>query len=353
MESSRMMSWTHFDFSFMSACFSREVLSAPNLLRVETTEIIFVEVQDYVQEDAIPVQIKAMNYPMKTKTLASTSVTLNKANNFQSFGKIQIEATDFSKDPNRKQFVYLQAQFPNKLLEKIVLVSFQSGYIFIQTDKSIYSPNSNVFLLLFWLMSVNSQRFFVFFPQTPEGVTVQSDWNTLRAGLGYSSYRLPEVVSFGVWKIVAKFRKTPQESFTFEFEVKEYVLHSFEVTLTPGSPFFYVDSEDLTVNIKAISNFGEAVDGTAYVLFGVVQDGRKKSFPDSLQKIKILEGDGVARLTREQITQTFPNIAELVGSSIFVAVSVLTKNGEKKKYLGLKSFFFKWRVSEWKRERHL
>uniref|UniRef100_A0A3B3VN30 Complement C3-like n=1 Tax=Poecilia latipinna TaxID=48699 RepID=A0A3B3VN30_9TELE len=328
------MSWTQLGFVTSFAWFSLvsladgaplEVLSAPNLLRVETTEIIFVEVQDYVQEDAIPVQIKAMNYPMKTKTLASTSVTLNKANNFQSFGKIQ--ATDFSKDPNRKQFVYLQAQFPNKLLEKIVLVSFQSGYIFIQTDKSIYSPNSNVFLLLFWLMSVNSQRFFVFFPQTPEGVTVQSDWNTLRAGLGYSSYRLPEVVSFGVWKIVAKFRKTPQESFTFEFEVKEYVLHSFEVTLTPGSPFFYVDSEDLTVNIKAISNFGEAVDGTAYVLFGVVQDGRKKSFPDSLQKIKILEGDGVARLTREQITQTFPNIAELVGSSIFVAVSVLTKNG--------------------------
>ncbi|XP_014873776.1 complement C3-like isoform X1 [Poecilia latipinna] len=339
MESSRMMSWTQLGFVTSFAWFSLvsladgaplEVLSAPNLLRVETTEIIFVEVQDYVQEDAIPVQIKAMNYPMKTKTLASTSVTLNKANNFQSFGKIQIEATDFSKDPNRKQFVYLQAQFPNKLLEKIVLVSFQSGYIFIQTDKSIYSPNSNVMYRIFAVSpGMEPQTNAVVDTEivTPEGVTVQSDWNTLRAGLGYSSYRLPEVVSFGVWKIVAKFRKTPQESFTFEFEVKEYVLHSFEVTLTPGSPFFYVDSEDLTVNIKAISNFGEAVDGTAYVLFGVVQDGRKKSFPDSLQKIKILEGDGVARLTREQITQTFPNIAELVGSSIFVAVSVLTKNG--------------------------
>uniref|UniRef100_A0A3B3VPY6 Complement C3-like n=1 Tax=Poecilia latipinna TaxID=48699 RepID=A0A3B3VPY6_9TELE len=286
------MSWTQLGFVTSFAWFSLvsladgaplEVLSAPNLLRVETTEIIFVEVQDYVQEDAIPVQIKAMNYPMKTKTLASTSVTLNKANNFQSFGKIQIEATDFSKDPNRKQFVYLQAQFPNKLLEKIVLVSFQSGYIFIQTDKSIYSPNSN--------------GEFIHFPLSH------------------------------IWKIVAKFRKTPQESFTFEFEVKEYVLHSFEVTLTPGSPFFYVDSEDLTVNIKAISNFGEAVDGTAYVLFGVVQDGRKKSFPDSLQKIKVKGINKALRLTREQITQTFPNIAELVGSSIFVAVSVLTKNG--------------------------
>ena len=41
-----------------------------------------------------------------------------------------------------KQYVYLQAQFPEILLEKIVLVSFQFGYIFIQTDKTLYTPNS-------------------------------------------------------------------------------------------------------------------------------------------------------------------------------------------------------------------
>lgn len=41
-----------------------------------------------------------------------------------------------------KQNVYLQAQFPGRLLEKVVLVSFQSGYIFIQTDKTLYIPNS-------------------------------------------------------------------------------------------------------------------------------------------------------------------------------------------------------------------
>lgn len=41
-----------------------------------------------------------------------------------------------------KQNVYLQAEFPGRLLEKVVLVSFQSGYIFIQTDKTIYTPNS-------------------------------------------------------------------------------------------------------------------------------------------------------------------------------------------------------------------
>lgn len=49
---------------------------------------------------------------------------------------------EFRKDPTAKQYVYVQAQFEGRLLEKVVLVSFQSGYIFIQTDKTLYTPNS-------------------------------------------------------------------------------------------------------------------------------------------------------------------------------------------------------------------
>ncbi|XP_012722401.2 complement C3 isoform X2 [Fundulus heteroclitus] len=339
MESSRRMRWTPFGFvgllALLSLCsladgLPLEVLSAPNLLRVETAENIFVEVQDSVQEDAIPVQIKVMDYPTKVKMLAETSVILSKENNFQDFGKIQIKAIDFSKDPNKKQYVYLQAQFPNKLLEKIVLVSFQSGYIFIQTDKGIYNPNSNVMYRIFAVSpGMEPQNDILLDTEivTPEGITIQSNWRLLRMGVTTEDYRLPEIVSFGVWKVLAKFRTNPHLSFTAEFEVKEYALPSFGVNLTPGSSFFYVDSIDLAVNIKATYNFGEAVDGTAYVLFGVVHEYHKKSFPNSLQTVKILRGEGVAKLTREHITQTFPNILDLVGSSIFVAVSVLTKNG--------------------------
>lgn len=54
----------------------------------------------------------------------------------------QISVNDFSKDPSVKQYVYLKAQFPNRVLEKVVLASMQPGYILIQTDKPIYTPNS-------------------------------------------------------------------------------------------------------------------------------------------------------------------------------------------------------------------
>lgn len=54
----------------------------------------------------------------------------------------QVSPEHFFGEPDMKQYVYLQAQFPDRLLERVVLLSFQSGYIFIQTDKTLYTPKS-------------------------------------------------------------------------------------------------------------------------------------------------------------------------------------------------------------------
>ncbi|KAF1388624.1 hypothetical protein PFLUV_G00092220 [Perca fluviatilis] len=248
---SRTLLWLLASLAFVSLTSQADVtplkvMSAPNLLRVGTAENIFVECQDCTGGN-IPVQINVMNHPTKSTTLTSTSVTLTSERNFQELGQITIPADSFSKDPTMKQYVYLQAQFPDHRLEKVVLVSFQSGYIFIQTDKTLYTPNSKV-------------------------------------------------------------------------------LPSFEVKLMPLSSFFYVDSQEFTVNIKATYLFGQEVDGTAYVVFGVMQDNNKKSFPASLQRVQIENGNGEVTLKRDHITQTY-NISELVGSSMYVAVSVLTESG--------------------------
>lgn len=74
----------------ISISLSREVMSAPNLLRVGTAENIFVEIQDCKLQENINVQINVLSHPTKIKRLASTSVTLTKQNGFQEFGQIGV-----------------------------------------------------------------------------------------------------------------------------------------------------------------------------------------------------------------------------------------------------------------------
>ncbi|KAM9769657.1 complement C3-like isoform 2-T2 [Menidia menidia] len=312
-----------------------EIMSAPSLLRAGTPEKIFVEIQDCEAQGEIAVQINVMDHPDKIKNIASTSVTLRKEENYQGFGSLTINPLEFSKDPNTKQYVYLQAKFPSQVLEKVVLVSFQSGYIFIQTDKNIYNPNSMVSYRVFGLTSgmesVNNKEdgdvVGLIEIKTPDGITVSSDPISFRSGILQGTYTLPNIVNHGLWKVEAKFRNNPQQIFATEFEVKDYVLPKFEIKMTPESSFFYVDSESLTVNIRAKYFSGDEVDGTAFVMFGVVFAGSKTILPSSLQRIPIVRGDGQVQLKREHITQTFPNIAELVGYSIYVCVTVLSANG--------------------------
>ncbi|XP_042282154.1 complement C3-like [Thunnus maccoyii] len=314
------------------------VMAAPNLLRVGTAENIFVECQ-YCTGGDIRVEIKVMNHPTKTELLATTSVTLNGANSFQSFGQIMIPVGEFSKDPNMKQYVYLQAQFPDHLLEKVVLVSLQSGYIFIQTDKTLYTPDSEVYYRMFAVTpsmepverdeATQVDTSIAIETVSPEGIIRSLHPGSFRSGIYSGKFRLGEIVSPGLWKVVTRFRSNPQQSFSTQFEVKEYMLPSFEVKLMPLTAFLYADSKDFTVDIKATYLFGKEVDGTAYVVFGVVQEGQKYSFPSSLQRVPVENGLGQVTLRREHITQTFPNINELVGKSIYVAVSVLTDSGSE------------------------
>ncbi|TKS68945.1 Complement C3 [Collichthys lucidus] len=178
-------------------------MSAPNLLRVGTAEKIFVECQDCTGGD-IRVEIIVMNHPTKTTRLASTVVTLTSAQGFQALGEITIPVGDFSKDPNIKQYVYLQAQFPDRLLEKVVLVSFQSGYIFIQTDKTLYTPNSKVLYRMFALtphmepvetsVDIEIVVLYFVFEHTPEGIILPLDVVSLRSGIYSGDYRLSELV---------------------------------------------------------------------------------------------------------------------------------------------------------------
>ncbi|XP_047659458.1 complement C3-like isoform X1 [Tachysurus fulvidraco] len=321
-------------FPVLTLCDPLNVLVAPNLLRVGTPEKVFVEVQDY-NGGNIPVKISVKNYPKKTFELTSKSVVLTADKNYQAIVDITIPDNEdfFSEDPLEKQYVYLQADFSSKVLEKVVLVSFQSGYMFIQTDKSIYTPGTTVLCRIFSLTpdlqpvdkSVNIYMEFI----NPQGITVDRETLGLKEGTTRFSYYIPENAKSGIWTVATRYKNTPQKKFTAEFEVKEYVLPSFKVTLKPSTPYFYMDDKKLNVDITAKYLFGKNVNGAAFVVFGIKNDDTRTSLPASLTRVQIIDGNGRAELTKEMILRSFPDINQLVGSFLYISVSVITKTGSE------------------------
>uniref|UniRef100_A0A663NE55 Complement C3 n=1 Tax=Athene cunicularia TaxID=194338 RepID=A0A663NE55_ATHCN len=226
-----------------------------------------------------------------------------------------------------KQFVSVSARVAHVSLEKVLLVSFQSGHIFVQTDKPIYTPGSTVLCRLFaldHLMKPVAKTVIVEVKGDP-GMSVARG---CRWPWTCPLILSPAFSSLGTWTIMAKFEDSPEKVFQTHFEVKEYVLPSFEVVLEPEEKFLYIDrNEDFRVSIIARYLYGKHLQGTAFVLFGVMVDDEKKSIPQSLRRVQVVDGNGEAVLPMAMLRQRFANYQELVGHSLYVSVTVITESG--------------------------
>ncbi|XP_008101944.1 A.superbus venom factor 1 [Anolis carolinensis] len=299
----------------------------PSVLWVESEERIVVEAHGL--NVATEVTISVHDFPQKRNTLYQVRATMNPANGMMVTPTIKVPAKVLKKDSKKNLYVFVHATCPQFTLEKVVLVSFQSGHIFTQTDKPIYTPGSSVRYRIFSIghgMERLDKNVIVQF-ETPEGIIVSQ--NTFNPASNLTqSFNLPETVSLGTWNVVAKYQDSPQETFKTPFDVKEYVLPSFEVNIEAAEKFYHVDgNKNVNVAITARYLYGKRVEGIAFVLFGVKVDEEKKSIPDSLRRIPIQNGKGVAVLTKEMLQTRFRNLHELLGHSLYISVTVMTESG--------------------------
>ncbi|XP_075581331.1 complement C3 [Pelecanus crispus] len=301
----------------------------PAVLRLETEERVVVQAPGLTA--AAEAIIMVQDFPLKRHMLYQTNVPLRPADGMLATPTIKVSAKALP-PATGKRFVSVTARVGDVILEKVLLVSLQSGYIFVQTDKPIYTPGSTVLCRLFamgHLLNPVSKTVIVEI-KTPDDVIIKQVpvSSPTKTGVFSLNHNLPDVVSLGTWTIMAKFEESPEQVFSSQFEVKEYVLPSFEVVIEPEEKFLYIDrKEDFRVSITARYLYGKQVQGTAFALFGVMVDDEKKSIPQSLQRVQVTDGDGEATLSMANLQQRFPNLQELVGHSLYVSVTVLTESG--------------------------
>nr|XP_023396481.1 complement C3-like [Loxodonta africana] len=304
----------------------------PNVLRLENDEMVVLEAHD-VQGD-IPVTVTVHDFPGKKQALVSEKTVLTSANSHLGTVTIKIPANEELRSDKKTKFVIVQAIFKDTSVEKVVLVSLQSGYLFIQTDKTIYTPGSTV---LYRVYTVDHQllpvgRTVIITIETPDGVPIKKDSLSSHNQFGILSlsWNIPELVNMGQWKIQAHFEDSPQQVFSTEFEVKEYVLPSFEVEVEPTEKFYYIhDPKGLEVTITARFLYGKNVDGMAFVIFGVQDGDQRISLAQSLTRVVIEDGNGEAVLSRDVLLNGVqPSRPEaLVGKSLYVSVTVILQSG--------------------------
>nr|BAU69618.1 C3A [Sphyrna zygaena]BAU69619.1 C3B [Sphyrna zygaena] len=314
--------------SVLSECSPLYILMAPSVLRVEHMENVIVEAHD-INAD-IRVDVRLQFFPKSNNIIFTSHGILTAANGYVSVA-VKIPKDRIPKDTRLPEYVVVEASSTAFTLERNVLISYQLGHIFIQTDKPIYTPTQTV---LYRLLTVNNEmkpikRTVLVDFVNPQDVIVKREevFAKDNTGITGSTFKVPEIVNIGVWKIAASFKDASHINYTTEFEVKEYVLPSFEVNLQARRQFFYVDDARLDVRITARFTYGEPVEGRAFVLFGIMKDGEKLSIPSSLQSVPITNGEGIASLTSQAMKDRFPNIQELVGSSIYITASVITYTG--------------------------
>ncbi|XP_054418212.1 complement C3 [Pteronotus mesoamericanus] len=304
----------------------------PNILRLENEETVVLEAHD--EQGDVPVTVTVYDFPAKKQVLFSEKTTLTGASGYLGNVTIKIPANNELRALKGKKFVIVHASFKNIPVEKEVLVSLQSGYLFIQTDKTIYTPGSTVFYRIFTvdhkLLPVG--RTVIINIETPDGILVKRDTRSSLNPLGILplSWNIPELVNMGQWKIRVHYEDSPQQVFSTEFEVKEYVLPSFEVQVEPTEKFYYIDDpKGLEVTITARFLYGKNVDGTAFVIFGVQDGDQRIPVSQSLSRVVIEDGIGEAVLKREVLLDgVLPSREDaLVGKSLYVSVTVILHSG--------------------------
>ncbi|XP_033985886.1 complement C3-like [Trematomus bernacchii] len=330
-----MARWTLLNFLFfLLLCSSngkvdtsrRFTLLAPDLLRTDSQENIYLQAEGL--SSPVTVTISIVDFS-KTTMLLQDSVMLNLNNEFHTLKSIQLPSDHLKREEWNNKYVYLKVDFGGyHSMEKILMVSFHSGYIFIQTDKPIYKPGDTVRFRAF----TSSPSFKAFNStitidiQNPDGVVVKQE-SKIRAvdGVFADHFPLSEVVNEGKWTVFAHFDHWEQNKFFSEFKVKKYVLPAFNVTLMLRKPFLDLDDSELEVEIWARYLYGKPVQGTAYVVFGVTINQEMRRLP-SVKQVSNLDG-GVVKLSIEELKRAHPNIRSLVGSSVYVKASVLTMSG--------------------------
>ncbi|XP_054545130.1 complement C5 isoform X1 [Talpa occidentalis] len=215
-------------------------------------------------------------------------------------------------------------------------ITYDNGFLFIHTDKPVYTPHQSVKIRVYSLNDdlKPAKRETVLTFIDPEGSEVDTvEENDYTGIISFPDFKIPSNPKYGVWEIRAKYKDFSTTGTTY-FEVKEYVLPHFSVSIEPENHFIgYKDFNNFEITIKARYFYNKVVpEADVYVFFGITEDlkgGKKEMMKEATQNTML--SNGVARITFNSemaIKELFySSLEELDSKYLYVGVTVIESTG--------------------------
>lgn len=153
-----------------------------------------------------------------------------------------------------------------------VLVSQHRGYIFIQTNQPLYKPTQTVQYRIFTLdhkfrPHVDTLHISIY---NAAGNRVMKSFKTSKNGIMRDSFIIPDVTKTGTWRITANYERDEANAASRHFEVRKFLLPSFEVNIAMEQQYFLLNTEQFDFTILAKYSHGEQVTGAYHCTLGVI-----------------------------------------------------------------------------------
>ncbi|KAK3514717.1 hypothetical protein QTP70_028333, partial [Hemibagrus guttatus] len=310
------------------------LITAPKVLRVDASETVMVHLYDYDQETTVNLYLKD-NLASEGRTYASQTLKLNDKNNYQAAATLRIL-------PNIAQEVthlHLQAISSSFTRDQKIPVIRNNGFLFIQTNKPLYTPEQQVEVRVYSLneeLRKTSRPVFLTFMASfilhihdPDGIKVEiiemNNINGVKPLL--PPFKIPLKPKFGVWTIEAAYATNLTTTSVAKFEVKEYVLPSISVHIQPEANYIsIVNFEAFKLKIFAKYVSGKPVSSAdVFVRIGYINNNDVVMI--SLKQYKMYNGEVEVLLNiRRELSRANSGPQDLLEmKNHFLRVAVLLK----------------------------
>uniref|UniRef100_A0A3P9KV19 Anaphylatoxin-like domain-containing protein n=1 Tax=Oryzias latipes TaxID=8090 RepID=A0A3P9KV19_ORYLA len=244
----------------------RYLVTAPSSFRVDAVETVFVQLFGYTREVTVFVFLKDSMAP-NHKLLSRDVLTLNANNKFQALANVQVRnSLDIQK-------VVLHVQSDEINNHVFVPISRSNGFMFIQTDKPLYTPHQNVKVRAFSmnqeLRPANRSVFLTFKVMVSmiKMVDINNGIPTMQ-----KRFKIPIKPKLGIWTIEASYSDDFTTTAVTDFEVKEYVLPSIDINVQPSLNFISdtnFNSFDFKISARYVHG-APVADGEVFLRYGYV-----------------------------------------------------------------------------------